>query len=320
MGEAAELRVRSFSEDEASVECITGWNLHCLQMSAGVLAGEAVDLNLPGFQLLFETYRNVSTSHCGTAPEGAVVFGIARSMSGDGRLNGQPWRDGVSVFDSREALFSLVPPVELITAVVDRAMLITYAREVEHVDLEPWLLHGPLVLDDVELASRVSTCLLQVKAAAQRGWLRAEAVVTQQRLADEALEVLCPLLVRRLHAPPPARRERPQVDLVRRARGWVHERADEPLRISELCRELGVSRRWLQASFNEVMGVGPQAYLHQMRLSGARRLLLQARPGTKVNDAVESYGFWHLSRFSRDYRRQFGELPSHTLRRALTRS
>jgi AraC family ethanolamine operon transcriptional activator len=56
-----------------------------------------------------------------------------------------------------------------------------------------------------------------------------------------------------------------------------------------------------------------------MRLNGARRMLLRAGPRTKVSDAVEAYGFWHLSRFSRDYRRHFAELPSQTLRRAQAR-
>ncbi len=52
-----------------------------------------------------------------------------------------------------------------------------------------------------------------------------------------------------------------------------------------------------------------------MRLNGARRILLRAKPGRKISNAVEAFGFWHLSRFSRDYRRQFGELPSTTLQR-----
>jgi AraC family ethanolamine operon transcriptional activator len=319
MGEAGTLRVRSFTDDEASVESVAGWDLHCLQMSAGTLAGEAVDLHLPAVQLLFEAYRNVCTSHCGTAPGGAVVFGIAAAMEGDGLLNGLPWSDGLTAFDSRQELFSFVPPVELITLVVDRQVLNDYARTTEHVDLERWLSNGPVVLNDAGLARRVAGRLQDVKAAFQIGAFRVEAPAAQLRLADEVLEILCPLVVQRMNRPPPARRERPKLELVRRARDFVQERADEPPSVLDLCRELGVSRRWLQWSFNEVTGRGPCAYLHLMRLNGARRMLLRAIPGTKVNDAVEAYGFWHLSRFSRDYRRHFGELPSRTLQRALAR-
>lgn len=319
MGEAGTLRVRSFADDASSVECVAGWNLQCLQLSAGMLAGEAIELDLPAVQVLFEAYRNVNTGHCGTAPGRAIVFGVAASMEGEGRLNGLPWGDGLTAFDSRQELLSFVPPVELITLVVDRQLLDEYAWITEHVDLEHCLSHGPIVLNDVGLARRATSRFQALKAACQGGSLNAEGPQVQQRLAGEVLEILCPLMLEPLQRAPSARREMPQVELVRRARDHVHDRVAEPPSILGLCRELGVSRRWLQWSFNEVMGIGPWAYLHLVRLNGARRMLQRAAPGTKVNDAVEAFGFWHPSRFSRDYRRQFGELPSQTLQRALAR-
>lgn len=319
MGEAGTLKVRSFTDDEASVESVAGWDLHCLQVSAGTLAGESVDLQLPSVQLLFESYRNVSTSHCGTAPEGAVIFGVAGSMQGNGRFNGLPWSDGITAFDSRQELFSYVPPVELITLVVDRRRLMDHARATEQVDLEHWLARAPAVLEDAGLARQVAARLHDVKQACQEGWLRSAGPAAYRRLAEEVLEILSPLAVQRLRPPPAARRERSQLEVVRRARDFVLDRVDDPPNIADLCRELGVSRRWLQWSFNEVTGIGPCAYLQRMRLNGARRLLLRATPRTKVADAVEAFGFWHLSRFSRDYRRHFGELPSRTLQRAQAR-
>ncbi|MBR0682029.1 helix-turn-helix domain-containing protein [Roseomonas eburnea] len=40
-------------------------------------------------------------------------------------------------------------------------------------------------------------------------------------------------------------------------------------------------------------------------------------PGPRqVKAAALSFSFWHLGRFSRDYRRLFGELPSATVARA----
>ena len=319
MGGAGVLRVRSFSDDEGSVESVAGWNLHCVQMSAGRLAGESLDLNLPAIQLLFETYRNVSTSHCGTAPPGAVIFGISGSMAGHGRFNGLHWGDGITAFDSREELVSFVPPVELITLVMDRRVLHDCAWADGHVDLEHWLSQAPTVLDDPQLARQVARRLHDVKTTCKAAWPGGDRPAAQQRLADEVIDILCSLVLPRLCQAPAAQREMPHLEVVRRARDHVRERADDPPRIVDLCRALGVSRRWLQWSFNEVLGVGPWSYLHLMRLNGARRMLLHAHPGTKVNDAVEAFGFWHLSRFSRDYGRHFGELPSQTLQRALAR-
>ncbi|MFV2073945.1 MAG: helix-turn-helix domain-containing protein, partial [Thermoanaerobaculales bacterium] len=48
----------------------------------------------------------------------------------------------------------------------------------------------------------------------------------------------------------------------------------------------------------------------------ARRALRSATQPTLVTDVANSWGFWHMGQFAADYRRQFGELPSETLRRA----
>ena len=76
----------------------------------------------------------------------------------------------------------------------------------------------------------------------------------------------------------------------------------------------------LQTSFQEVLGISPLAYLRTLRLNGARRMLLRGEPTMMVRDAVETWGFWHFSRFSEEYRQLFGELPSWTLHRAKTAS
>lgn len=316
MIQAGTLQRRHFSEDEASVESVSGWQLQCLQLTAGVLAGDALDLHLPGVQLLFERYRNVCTGHCGMAPEDAVVFGIAAGMAGVGRFNGQPWRDGITAFDSRQELVSVVPPVDLITLVVDRGRIEAHVRATCHVELDHWLQRALVRINDAALARPLFGHLLAVKTAAVQAGPAGLAEPVQQQMADDLLELLCAQLQRQLHSPPPPRHEGSQVATVRRVRDHVQAHADEPLRIVDLCQALGVSRRWLQTSFHGVMGTAPWDYLHLMRLNGARRLLLQPVPGRRVADAVEAWGFWHHSRFSRDYRRHFGELPSQTLQRA----
>lgn len=318
MRAAGSLRVRTFGHGESSPECVAGWNMNCLQMSPGVLAGESIDLELPSIQLLFERYRNVSTCHSGMAPGDALVFGIADAMAGEGRLNGRPWGDGVAAFDSRQELVSYVPPVQLVTLVVDRERLYEHARITERVDLAGRAFDQPVVIGDAALAQGLMQRLQPLRDACLQRSLGTLAPA-QRQLEDELLDMLCALVVPSLCPVPQARRELHHVEVVRRARAHVQAHADEPLRIVDLCRTLGVSRRWLQWSFNEVLGVGPKAYLQLLRLNAARRMLLQASPGRKVIDAVEAYGFWHLSRFSHDYRHHFGELPSQTLRRALAR-
>ena len=77
--------------------------------------------------------------------------------------------------------------------------------------------------------------------------------------------------------------------------------------------EIGIA---LQTGFQEVLGVGPHAYIRAISLNGVRSHLKNPdSPYTSVQDAAAAYGFWHMSQFALDYREMFGERPSDTLRR-----
>ncbi|HJV25282.1 MAG TPA: helix-turn-helix domain-containing protein [Aromatoleum sp.] len=313
-------RERDFCADPESLEGIPGWDIHCLQVSRGALAGRSVDLHLPAVQLLFEEYRNVVTNQFGCAPPGSISLGIAVSMKSEGLLNGTRWGDGLSAFDTRHELDSIVWPTRLISVVVDRRLLAEYLWDTEHADIEHWLSDGPAVANDAPLAAGLAE---RLSGLADSCAVLGDAIGTPavaHRLRDSVLALLGPHIVDRLSVTAPSRPEGSHVEVVRRARELVSAHQDDPPSIRELCLALGVSRRWLQLSFNAVLQMSPLAYLRAMRLDRARRMLASGATGVQVKNAVEAYGFWHLSRFSRDYRDLFGELPSETLQRARART
>lgn len=105
---------------------------------------------------------------------------------------------------------------------------------------------------------------------------------------------------------------------VRTAREFIDSIPNDPLTVLDLCRVLDVSRRTLQYSFAKIHGIAPLVYLRYVRLNRARRdLSLPRNDRMTVASIATHWGFWHLGRFSLDYRRLFGELPSDTLQRAL---
>jgi AraC family ethanolamine operon transcriptional activator len=57
-----------------------------------------------------------------------------------------------------------------------------------------------------------------------------------------------------------------------------------------------------------------------LRLNAARRELTSGAPGSTVTGAAMRSGHLHLGRFAIEYREQFGESPSATLRRARPRA
>src|ERR1700712_4119794 len=85
--------------------------------------------------------------------------------------------------------------------------------------------------------------------------------------------------------------------------------------VGELAEAAGVSSRTLQRQFRVFFGKAPRAALRDVRFESARRELLQGLPGAKVIDVALRCGFQHCGRFSVEYRRRYGEAPSHTLKR-----
>ena len=104
--------------------------------------------------------------------------------------------------------------------------------------------------------------------------------------------------------------------VIRQFERKVRERIDTVLRIPELCTELGVTNRVLEYLFKEEIGMTPKQYSNLLRLHAARQELVQRNAeNLTIKQIAQCYGISHLGRFSAAYLRQFGELPSETLRR-----
>ena len=96
----------------------------------------------------------------------------------------------------------------------------------------------------------------------------------------------------------------------------LEARQDEPLYITDVCAEIGVSERTLRMHCQEQLGMGPHRYLWIRRVNLARRALALADATTKtVTEIANDFGFGELGRFAVAYRKLFGESPSTTLRR-----
>ncbi len=109
---------------------------------------------------------------------------------------------------------------------------------------------------------------------------------------------------------------RPSSTSITRARALLEERPSEPWSTSSLAARVHLSVRSLQEGFARDYGMPPMAYLQMVRLRRARDLLREGSPNeTTVAKVASDLGLSHLGRFAAAYRREFGELPSETLRR-----
>lgn len=104
---------------------------------------------------------------------------------------------------------------------------------------------------------------------------------------------------------------------VRQVEEFMARVGPRAIHISELCSDLGVSRRTLHRAFSETLGIGPIAFLRKSRLTSIYSVLKRSDPATvSVGDVATEYGFSELGRFSAYYRLMFGEYPTETLRQA----
>jgi transcriptional regulator GlxA family with amidase domain len=92
----------------------------------------------------------------------------------------------------------------------------------------------------------------------------------------------------------------------------IAARRDDPPSVSELCTLTGAPVRTLSRAFKERFGVGPKAYINQLRLSRVRGSIVIGEPGTTIASLANQQGFWHMGQFAKDYKTLFGELPSET--------
>jgi AraC-like DNA-binding protein len=104
-------------------------------------------------------------------------------------------------------------------------------------------------------------------------------------------------------------------DLVRALR-WLRAHVEEPVQIARLAEVAGVRPRTLETHFKLFLGTTPLGWVRRMRLSLARQRLLDGDRARTVTGAALASGFSQLGRFALHYREAFGELPSHTLKRA----
>jgi len=103
---------------------------------------------------------------------------------------------------------------------------------------------------------------------------------------------------------------------VRRAEQFIEANWDQPITIEALAAATNVSARSLFSSFKAGRGYSPMDFVKRVRLRRARQKLSNPDAETSVTAVAFKCGFGNTGHFATDYRNQFGERPSETLRRA----
>ena len=312
----SDVDIRSCRSIDEQAVLLESWNQTYCQISRGAFDGSVSSIRA-GAVLMIVERMNRAVFQRGCVDPSRFAIGIPFQLEGHALLCGQAsHRDGLHVFSGRGGFEFLSPDKHvvvnleiafdeladpLLRAAMDRVRA-AFGPHPGVIDVDRTRLHDfrttlAWLLDTV-LATPAILADLRTRASFEQSVVLG--LDELSRYVDDAPQ-----------ADPIASIPR-NWKLVSSVRDLVEASPDCPLSVAELCARLGVSRRTMQYVFEDVTGMNPASYLRAVRLDHVRKEL---RVAESVTDAATRWGFWHFGHFSNDYREQFGELPSETLRR-----
>jgi AraC family ethanolamine operon transcriptional activator len=309
----ARLRETRSADIDEHVELLHGWNLRYDQLDCGRFEGRFTDIRWPGMQLFLEqtTRRLRQRGHLMDDSIGIGTMIAGPGEPGDG--------SGSMIACHSTELDICTPPCTLAGVVVDAPMLRSAFGD--QGGLEALLRPGTMrSISPTEPAMRRWRELLlgAVATLTERPALLEDAVLRerlQQDLLDSMIYALSTVSDEDRMGGIDQRKR-----VVDRACDMMLSSPDDPPSLAEVCHRIGASPRKLGYCFQDVLGISPARYVKAVRLGAVRRELARcADPAASVYDVAARWGFWHFGHFSADYRRQFAELPSETLRRGRER-
>jgi len=310
--DAAVVHAASTSDIDEQAALLRGWNQTYDQISAGRFSGSFFEAQIDRIQVFREITSN-SLQQTGALPEGTIAVGAPVSLRGSPTFCGRPC-DGqqLHVFSGNDAFEFFSPRgLDIIGFVLHQGDLHRALTSGELEDIRSSLVKPHLRFVDPTVLYRVRRVFSDICEVLTKSSASPCDPVRQSSMSRDAVAAVVSSLAadyRDKFDVPTAKRAL----IVGHARDLVAEWRHDFMCVADLCRELGISRRALQQSFQETLGVKPSAYIRAVRMNGARRAIKTAN---SVAEAATLWGFWHFGRFAHDYHMMFGELPSEAFRR-----
>lgn len=313
-------RWQSHDIDEQS-DMLTGWQQEYRQLSCGKFLGTVSTVSGPRITIVGE-HTNQSLHESVKPPEDSLVFGLV--LNRDNAL--QVDRRNVSTSSlivlegGKEYDFRTDGSTELLGVAMESSLFT--GREGGYAGI----VERALSQNVVPLAPTATMML-------RHFWLMMSQILQNEEtwpasmpmslLADTALNnILLALNMSTMQAPEPLPQSADrQARVVRHAIRFMSTHLDQDFTIADVCAATHVSQRTLLYHFDHCLGMSPQQYLKAMRLNAARSLLRthgieRSKYPPSIAEIAAQCGYDHPSRFAGDYKRQFGVLPSETLRMA----
>lgn len=284
--------------------------LEHVQLERGNFRGQIVHSAAASTRVDWGSYT-LSVLARGELTKEMVTLTLALDGRGDWRVHGQPnVRGDMVVFpEGGELMIALPPQAQWLTLQVPRSRL-----ESAGLAMTPLLaisarrMRGDMDANLLQALGDLAPVLAPQETKAHFG------AADVERAHDELLSVLLSELARRGGKGDSGASLRPgeRWRVIRRAEEYLESTGEASVRIDDLCVAACTSLSRLERAFREAFGVSPRRFLMLRRLAAVRGELLKGDAQTSITEVATRWGFFHLGRFSQEYRLHYGERPSET--------
>ena len=304
-----------FRDFDQQAEQLVGHDQSYLQLTPGAFRGRFLSGFIGEDVALHLEYCNQALEQQVSGAPGQLSIGVLLNQSGEFRINGTTMSPGNLFFlPPRGALHVLSPTNGEIMAITIRQERLTrdpglapqIAAWLAGMDSQVELLHAPQLADRLR-ADAISA----LENATQATSHETMALIERALVASVAAQLTLQLSTR-------PHRETGQDAVYERFRACRASLLSDAACLedtSALASLTNTSKRSVETAFAQHAGVGPLTYFRILRLHRVKRQLIC--PGSahlSIGDIAAEHGFWDWSRFSSQYQRHFGELPSSTRR------
>jgi AraC family ethanolamine operon transcriptional activator len=302
------------SDVDEQAEHLKDWDQSYVQLSPGPFEGRLAEAWFGGIQFLRET-TNQQIHELGSSWSGSHTFCIPLAMTGETWFRGMRWLPDTCATMGGNTDLDLhtgqTLDVIAVSLTGQRLAEMADQRQVSQAKLSHWLSSGCIAKIPPHSVAELRRMLLEIALLVENRSVLLDHTSVRTSIENAVYETVSNLIADSIEIEVPSPLYLPRRQLVRRAVEFVNAHPDNAVTVHDLCQLLRVSRRTLQEYFENVLHVSPLQYLRAFRLNRVRSAL-RNDSSLRVTDAAARFGFWHLSQFSHDYRRMFGESPSTT--------
>jgi len=292
-----------------------GWDVDIRQLN-GTDKGATLGVSRGENILISTTTLGAATLQRGSSPPGMRSFALLTGQSHDHAFRGHTIDRSTLIIVPRDRELHAVSAagVQILNISIDEHLLSRAARQLEIPDSQLDQLPVAVSFGGADRGLLLRRIAILGEFTTKYGDHRLH-TATSRELEEEMVSCLLESLVdisrqgQRVSANSRYRSTSAALD-------YILDRPREAISIASLAQEVGASRRTLEKGFRELLDMSPTQFIRTSRLRSCRQDLLRSAsrsPGF-ISETANNWGFWHMGQFAADYRREFGELPSQTVR------